>query len=181
MSRPICLRLALCGFWLLPVSAVAALTVIYDSGDTRSIAPFLAVFDADTTKQMRQSSVAPAAGPPGGVANPTLQLPIRTPEVTPGPVRPRPLPLPEGVALPRPFFLVGADPLSREWLARHQARLAAIQAVGMLVEAETEEDMAAVTAIANGIPILPASASDIVPALKISHVPVLISERGIEQ
>lgn len=181
MSRPICLRLALCGFWLLPVSAVAALTVIYDSGDTRSIAPFLAVFDADTTKQMRQSSVAPAAGPPGGVANPTLQLPIRTPELTPGPVRPRPLPLPEGVALPRPFFLVGADPMSRDWLARHQARLAAIQAVGMLVEAETEEDVAAVTAIANGLPILPASASDIVPALKISHIPVLISERGIEQ
>jgi integrating conjugative element protein (TIGR03765 family) len=181
MSRLICLRLALGGFWLLPVSALAELTVIYDSGDTRSIAPFLAVFDADTSKLMKQSSVVPAAGSPGGVANPTLQQPIRTPELKPGPVLTRPLPLPDGVALPRPFFLVGADPLSREWLARHQAGLAAIQAIGMLVEAETEEDVAAVTAIANGLPILPASASDIVPALKISHIPVLISERGIEQ
>jgi integrating conjugative element protein (TIGR03765 family) len=71
--------------------------------------------------------------------------------------------------------------MSRDWLARHQARLAAIQAIGMLVEAETQEDVAAVTAIANGLPILPASASDIAPALNISHIPVLISERGIEQ
>jgi integrating conjugative element protein (TIGR03765 family) len=173
--------LALCGLLLAPVTALAQLTVIYDSGDTRSIIPFLAVFDTDTSKRMKQGTVAPDAGPSGEITNPTLQLPIRTPELTSGPVQARPLPLPESVALPRPFFLVGADPLSRDWLARHQARLTAIQAVGMLVDAETKEDVAAVTNIAGGLPILPASASDIVLALKISHIPVLISERGIEQ
>jgi len=164
-----------------PALAAAELITIYDAGQTRSAAPFLAVFDVDTPEPTNQPAVPTTDVRGGGVNNRALQLPIRTPELTPGPVRARPLPLPSGVALPRPLFLIGADAFSRDWLARHRARLAGIQAVGMLVAAETKEDVAAVIAIADGLPILPASASDIVAALDIVHVPVLISERGIEQ
>ena len=56
-----------------------------------------------------------------------------------------------------------------------------IGAVGMLVQAETREDLRAIAELADGLSILPASASDIVKALGISHYPVLISARGIEQ
>ena len=108
-------------------------------------------------------------------------LPIRTPALTPGPVSPRPLSLPNGATLPRPFFLIGADPQTRQWLETHRERLAEIHAVGMLINAESAADLEAIAAIARGLPILPASATDITQALGLEHIPVLISRRGIEQ
>ena len=51
----------------------------------------------------------------------------------------------------------------------------------MLVEAETLDDLRAIAAIAEGLSILPASASDIAEALGLSHYPVLITKDGLEQ
>jgi hypothetical protein len=51
----------------------------------------------------------------------------------------------------------------------------------MLVQAETVEDLEAMARIAEGLPILPASATDIARALGLDHIPVLVSRRGIEQ
>ena len=51
----------------------------------------------------------------------------------------------------------------------------------MLVQAETEADVAAIAQIADGIQILPASATDIARALGLAHIPVLVSRHGIEQ
>jgi len=47
----------------------------------------------------------------------------------------------------------------------------------MLVEAETVE---AIAALGGGLPILPASASDIAAAVGLTHYPVLITAKGIE-
>ena len=48
---------------LIPALAGAALTVIYDSGDTQPIAPFLDVFESsETTAPQRPATPAPAAG-----------------------------------------------------------------------------------------------------------------------
>ena len=69
---------------------------------------------------------------------------------------------------------------SRRWLAQHRERLAEIGAVGMLVQAESVGDLKAIARIADGLPILPAPASDIARVLGIEHFPVLISRRGIE-
>jgi integrating conjugative element protein (TIGR03765 family) len=63
----------------------------------------------------------------------------------------------------------------------HRERLAEIYAVGMLVNAESVADLEAIAAIARGLPILPASATDIAETLGLNHIPVLISRRGIEQ
>jgi len=49
----------------------------------------------------------------------------------------------------------------------------------MLVEAETVADLEAIAALAGGLAILPASASDIATALGLSHYPVLINAEGI--
>jgi integrating conjugative element protein (TIGR03765 family) len=54
-------------------------------------------------------------------------------------------------------------------------------AVGMLVEAETADDLRVVAELANGLPILPAPATDIASPLGLSHYPVLISSEGIVQ
>ncbi len=161
--------------WLLvPVMAQAELIVIYDSGDTQPVAPFLEVFES-ADEISRQSPVATT--PQIGAADPEAWLPIQSPGLTPGIVQARS----HGQPFARPFFLIGSDTRSRQWLKDHRGRLKEIGAVGMLVQADTLDDLRTIAELADGLSILPASASDIAQALGISHYPVLISARGIEQ
>jgi len=157
-----------------PVMAQAELAVIYDSGHTQPIAPFLEVFDAGNASPPQ--SPVPVKSQLGA-DDPQAWLPIESPGLTPGPVRTRSHDQP----FARPFFLVGSDTRSRQWLQDHRDQLKAIGAVGMLVQAETLEDLRTIAELADGLSILPASASDIAKALGISHYPVLISAHAIEQ
>jgi len=159
---------------LVPAMAQAELTVIYDSGHTRPIAPFLEVFES--ADELPQHSPVPTK-PQLGAANPEAWLPIQSPGLTLGLVQARSHDRP----FARPFFLIGSDTLSRQWLQDHRDRLKAIGAVGMLVQADTLDDLRTIAELADGLSILPASASDIAKALGISHYPVLISAHGIEQ
>ena len=159
---------------LIPLLARAELTVIYDSGNTQSMAPFLDVFESADEGPTR--SPVPTQ-PHLGAADPEAWLPIQSAGLTPGVVQARSHDRP----FARPFFLIGADSRSRQWLQANRTRLQAIGAVGMLVQAETREDLQAVADLADGLSILPASASDIAKALGISHYPALISAHGIEQ
>ena len=161
-----------------PSLTSAELTVIYDSGQTQSLAPFLEVFDeGDSQDKGPQISPSPPETQALGAANLERLLPIHSPGLTPGRVEPGTMQQP----FARPFFLIGSDPFSREWLATYRDRLVEIGAVGMLVEAETLDDLQAIAEIAKGLPILPASANDIAEALDLSHYPVLITKDGIEQ
>ena len=159
----------------IPALASGALTVIYDSGETYPLAPFLEVFDEEPAQDNSPRASPVPLNP--GVADPERLLPIRSPGLTPGRVEPQDIKRP----FARPFFLIGSDDFSREWFTTHRDRLAEIGAVGMLVEAQTLDDLRAIAAIADGLPILPASASDIAEALGLSHYPVLITKDGIEQ
>lgn len=161
------------GLALIPTAARPELTVIYDSGDTRPIAPFLEVFEP--TSPARNSP--PRTTPALGAADVRALLPIRSPGLSPGSVQARAQPRP----FARPFFLIGADERSRRWLAAHRDRLKEIGAVGMLVQGETIADLQAVAALAAGLPIMPASATDIATAVGVAHYPVLITSHGIEQ
>ena len=165
--------MAIACLWV-PVMAQAELTVIYDSGHTQSIAPFLEVFDAGNASP--QQSPIPTK-PLLGAADPQAWLPIQSPGLTPGPVQPRSHDRP----FARPFFLIGSDARPRQWLQDHRDQLKAIGAVGMLVQADTLDDLRTIAELADGLSILPASASDIANALGISHYPVLISTHAIEQ
>jgi len=159
---------------LYPAIAGAALTVIYDSGNTQPIAPFLKAFG--TTDEVPQQSPVPIM-PYRGAADPEAWLPIESPGLTPGLVQARLHDQPFAY----PFFLIGSDTGSRQWLQDHRDQLKAIGAVGMLVQADTLEDLRAIAELADGLSILPASASDIAKALGISHYPALISAHAIEQ
>ena len=161
-------------YLLVPVMAQAELTVIYDSGHTQPIAPFLEVFQADDTA-VQQSPVP--LKPPLGAADPEAWLPIQSPGLTPGSVRSRSHDRP----FARPFFLIGSDAQSQQWLQDHRDRLKAIGAVGMLVQADALDDLRTIAELADGLSILPASASDIAKALGVSHYPELISAHSIEQ
>jgi len=158
---------------LLPVMAQAELTVIYDSGRTQPIALFLKAFEADEASSPQRSVVTTS---PLGAADPSSWLPIRSPGLTPGPVQASVHERP----FARPFFLIGSDAQSRQWLQEHRDRLRALGAVGMLVQADTLEDLRAIADLAQGLPILPASASDIAKTLGITHYPVVITAHGIE-
>lgn len=152
----------------------AELTVIYDSGNTRPIAPFLEVFDVS---DIPRPPVEPTTTPQLGAADPANLLPLRPTALSPGPVTTRSHDRP----FSRPFFLIGSDSLSRQWLAQHAERLEEIGAVGMLVQAEAVGDLHAIARLAVGLPIQPGSADDIAEVLGIEHYPVLITSTGIEQ
>ena len=159
---------------LVPGMAPADLTVIYDSGHTQPIAPFLKAFEADDESPpqspIREKTLL-------GAADPEAWLPIRSPGLTPGRVHARSHDRP----FTRPFFLIGSDARSRQWLNDHRYRLKELGAVGMLVQADTLDDLRTISKLAEDLPILPATATDIAQALGIRHYPVLISAEGIEQ
>ena len=171
----ICILLALL---MTPSLVFAALTVIYDSRQTQPLAPFLEVFD-EGNSQEKGPQISPISRMKQALGAADLErlLPIHSPVLTPGRVEPRTLQQP----FARPFFLIGSDAFSRNWLATHRDRLVEIGAVGMLVEADTLDDLRTIAAIADGLPILPASANDIAEALDLSHYPVLITKDGLEQ
>jgi integrating conjugative element protein (TIGR03765 family) len=77
--------------------------------------------------------------------------------------------------------LVGADDRSKRWLERHRSRLLQLNAIGLLVQAESSADLEAIAAIANGLPITPASGAGIAKALSVSHYPLAISDGRIWQ
>lgn len=178
MMRPT-MKLTLLGL-LLPVIAWAAPVVIYDSGQTKSLEPFYESLRGEAPPpQTRQS--------PSGKAGLTVEdlLPIRTPEMGPGPVTARVLNPPgkvqTNVVGTQPLFMIGADPLSRRWLAQHRMRLKELGAVGMLVQADTPEDLQAVSQVAEGLRIMPASGTEIARLYALKHYPVLIWRGRIEQ
>ena len=166
---------------LLPLVGAGSLPaeppVIGDSGATRPITEFVRIPTPQSTPQAPPlpSGEALAAQFLAGV------FPVRTPEWTPGPVAAVAVDL----RLPQPVFLIGSDPLSQQWLRRHQIRLAQAHAFGFVVNVATVEEFRALQALAgSGVPLTPASGSDLVealPAVKLAHYPVLISSRMIEQ
>jgi integrating conjugative element protein (TIGR03765 family) len=155
-------------------AAFGAPQVLYDSGLTWPLAPYLTIFDEDWGVE----SPAPPSAAASGVTLESL-LPIRTPEMSPGAVRARG---PQAAATgARPVFLIGTDPLSLDWLEAHRETLIERGAVGMLIEADSVGAVRQVAARAEGLQVLPASGSELARALGLRHYPVLISAQGIEQ
>ncbi|CAI2038640.1 integrating conjugative element protein, PFL_4695 family [Serratia fonticola] len=108
---------------------------------------------------------------------PLTVLPVSTPELTPGKVEARALTLP-GM---RPMFLIGDDDLSRRWLSLRRDVLGQLNAVGLVVNVASEEALKDLKKHADGLELLPVSGSDLAKRLKLSHYPVLLTEKGLEQ
>ncbi|MXY14128.1 MAG: integrating conjugative element protein [Proteobacteria bacterium] len=153
--------------------ARSQLEVIYDNGRTRPLAPYLEVLEPGPEKPLP----APRAAPSWGAADRATLLPIRSPGLSPGPVRARAHARPQLL----PFFMIGADARSRKWLVRHRAHLVSIGAVGLLVAADSEQDLRQIAHLARGLAITPASGSDLARVLGLEHYPVLITASGISQ
>ena len=149
------------------------LTVIYDSGDTRPIAAYLEILKDPTANVDTEAPQVPSLG----AADLSQLLPIHSPGLTPGPVTRTAISRPYSA----PLFLIGCDPLSARWLAANRSRLAHLGAVGMVVEVPDEAALQRIAELAGGLPLLPASATDLAENLGITHYPVLITQDGFEQ
>jgi len=163
------------GLWLVlsvvSAEAAAQAVVIYDQGPTRPLSDYV---------EAMPILAAPTPKPPApSPAIPKSAYPVRTAGMSPGPVEARKAQLPQLAAAP--FFLVGNDPLSRDWLARFGGRLAKLGAVGFLVQADTDADLQAIRQTAPGLPITPLDATALANSLGLSHYPVLVSAGLIEQ
>lgn len=172
-------------------SSLADLTVIYDSGQTKSIEPLLSPFLLDKelaghadkpANSTNQNVLTVSALGPGALSN---LLPVRSPGLGVGDLAGTQL-KPEVLSRlaqgnPRPFFLIGSDEASLQWLATHRDTLKSLGAAGMLVQANTEQDVRQVAGIALGLSITLSSGSDLARALGVNRYPVLITRDGIMQ
>ncbi len=105
-------------------------------------------------------------------------LPIKTPNMMPGAVQARKINFPQ---LLYPIFLVGSDENSLQWLEKYAPRLKKLHAVGLLVQANTKNNIKSINQVANGVPIIPASGFQIGKQFGVKHYPVLFSKHLIEQ
>ena len=153
--------------------ASAELTVIFDNRQAKPLSDFLGALDSVQLDQAPSIIDEQQLG----AADVSSLLPIRSPGLTPGKITSRAHPVP----FVRAFFLIGSDAFSKRWLRQHRKALKQMSAVGMLVEATSVEDLRAITELADGLSITPASGSDIGEALGISHYPVGISGGHIWQ
>lgn len=164
------LSAALAVLSLVSSGATAQAVVIYDQGPTRPIADYV---------EAMPTLAVPTPRPARNLSVPAPAYPVRTPGMSPGPVEARKAQLSQLAGAT--FFLVGNDPLSRDWLARFGGKLAKMGAVGFLVKAESDEDLQSIRQLAPGLPITPLDASPLAKTLGLSHYPVLVSAGLIEQ
>ena len=169
--------------WSLSSPVFAELAVIHDSGRTQPIEPLLSPLLSSGPQPGEPVLQPPQRLPGEGMLD--MLLPVRSPGLQPGVLVVTQL-RPEVQARlaqgnPPPFFLVGSDELSLRWLAANAKTLNEIGAVGLLVQADTQEDVRRVAAAARGLSITPGSGSDLARVLGIRHYPVLITRDGLTQ
>lgn len=104
-------------------------------------------------------------------------LPVVSHKLTPGKIEPRKLDL----AGASTMFLLGADDYSRQWLTQNREKLQAMHAVGLVINAQTLEELNALRAIAPELELLPAPADTLADRLNVYHYPVIINSEGISQ
>ncbi|MGH9837372.1 MAG: PFL_4695 family integrating conjugative element protein [Blastocatellia bacterium] len=121
--------------------------VIYNSGNTRPITDYLFLPGPES---IPPSGAVPPAPDPQSLAS--RIYPVHTPEMTPGDVQTRNVNFPQ---LPRPVFLIGTDDRSRNWLLRYRERLREVRAIGLVVEAASEQNYLSIQEIAGPLDLAP--------------------------
>ena len=148
----------------------AANPVVIDrSGPTHSISRYRAV--PDTLKRITL--------PVKSLAALNLNLfPVQTPELSPGKVAQRTI---EAPYLDRPFFILGADPLSLAWLKLHRTLLIKSRAVGIVVNVDSAAAFRELRQVGQGLSINPLTASALAQQWQLQHYPVLITPEQMTQ
>lgn len=163
------MRLLIFLFIFLPLVSHAGLNVIADLGGEDATPYFTAI--------NKQPVSSPVPALPETMPGLSAMFVVITPEMTPGIVKDRPLQLPGIGAL----FLVGDDPQSRAWLQASASALLANHAAGMIVNVNSAEAVQELRDLIPGVPLVPASGSELARRLQLQHYPVLITDNGLFQ
>lgn len=177
MNTKLSLSVLLCA-WCTSALATAPLIVVDDLGGASAL-PYYQALDLPSSPDPTQSTSPPIeeAPPPARHFSEADMLPVRSTLLTPGDVQRRTIQAP-GL---RPLILIGDDPRSRTWLRHRLSVLRKLDAVGLVVNVESEAALATLRSLAPGLPLSPASGDDFAQRLGIRHYPVLITATGIEQ
>jgi integrating conjugative element protein (TIGR03765 family) len=79
----------------------------------------------------------------------------------------------------QPFFIVGCDEASLEWVATHRARLLDLKAIGLVVDAPDVRAYERLEQTADGLVIRPVVGDLLAEHLGISQYPALVTADGI--
>lgn len=154
---------------LLPLAVQAtSLTVVEDRGGVSAL-PYYQGLNPEPVTAQRQEPVPQPSMAQG--------FPVRSPRLTPGTVQGRALNAP-GL---QPFFLVGDDDLSRQWLASRGETLQRLGAVGLVVNVASAERLAVIRSWTGGLAVSPVVGDDLAARLGLAHYPVLITPTALEQ
>lgn len=83
-----------------------------------------------------------------------------------------------GLPLESPLCVIGPDPISRRWLARHRARLATLGARCVLVRTTGRAEVDALRRLAHPVPVHPLPFDRLAAVHGIATVPVLLVGTG---
>ncbi|WP_145479741.1 integrating conjugative element protein [Yersinia similis] len=158
------------------ISWAAELTVVADLGGEPTTVYFDSINNQEAVSTPEKKEVTTIV-PPSAPLSVSAMLPVNTPELTPGKVDARILNL-EGIL---PIFIIGDDESSRRWLTLRLNTLVQLNAVGLVVNITREEAFNDLKEHAEGLTLLPVSGSDLAKRLGLSHYPVLLTEKGMEQ
>jgi len=161
------------GLSLVTTAALANLNVIADVGG-EDASPY---FEGINRQEGAQSSPVVPPAPASPADTEAAVLPVATPELTPGDVADRPLQLPGIGAL----FIVGDDDASRIWLQVNAEQLKSRHAAGLVVNVSNQPALQVLRELAPGVPMAPASGSELARRLQLAHYPVLITDTGLSQ
>lgn len=159
--------------WCSAIPAMADPIVLRDLGPTRPVTDY----GIPSLAAPRQPVSLPAMDLDAAAIAPSY--PVKSPGLAVGDVTPTAVNLPQ--LADRPIFIIGSDATSRRWLAQHQSRLAQINAIGILAQAEGPEDFNAMKALAGSLPLAAINAQETARLLGLAHYPVLVSAQRIEQ
>lgn len=154
-------------FCLIPVLSEADVHIIGKLGPTYPIKAILKNY----------SSNIPAKAAFDSEHYNTAHFPIRTPLMLPGIMKPRNV---HYLLLNQPFYIIGDDTLSKRWLLLHAARLNKINAVGFIVNADSEIAVKRLEK-AYKLTFIPIAGGAYAKNLGLMHYPVLVSSHRIEQ
>nr|WP_255490967.1 integrating conjugative element protein [Spartinivicinus marinus] len=108
----------------------------------------------------------------------TINYPFITASLTPGRVTPKKA---NFFWLQTPFFIVGTDNVSAQWMQANYDVLKKNHAVGLIVNANSEASVQRLKAVGQGLNLFVASGDSLARELGIRHYPAVVSKYGVEQ
>lgn len=191
ISRPFWFTLSIYAFYVLiatmvtSVVSASGLVVIKDQGGV-SVEPFFAPFE-DESYEDDHLIYEPTLKPdqPLKPFSESDMLPVMTASLTARLLSPASLDhVNQQLVLPHsmtPFFVLGVDRLSMDWLKARLPYLRDMGAVGLIVNVENAAELARLRSIAPGIELRATPGDTLREQFLLPGYPVLISSQGVEQ